>query len=107
MRGDPPITREAIEHEALIAGGDVRKHWDSLSEEQKDEYVDRLAANATEPPELVGLLGDPDARERWASAHWLVRAELCAYVNEARFGWQRRLRARSVLRGSAKHGQPG
>jgi hypothetical protein len=104
MRGDPP-TRDALEHEALIVGGEVRKDWNSLTEEQKDAYVERLAANAKEPPELTALLEKPGAEERWRSAHWLVRAEFCAFITDAKFGWQRRWRARTVLRDAAKYGQ--
>jgi hypothetical protein len=107
MRGDPPITRDTVEHEAIIAGGKVRKHWDSLNETQRDAYVQSLAAHASEPPELAALLTEPQAIERWRTAHWLVRAEFCMFVAAGKFRWQRRWRARTVLRDAPKYGQPG
>jgi len=107
MQGDPPITRDAVELEALIAGGKVQRHWASLTEAEKDAYVEALAAHAKEPRELLTLLRDAEAEDRWRSAHWLVRAEFCAHIEGARFGWQRRWRARTVLRDAAKYGQPG
>lgn len=103
MRGDPPITRELVEHESRLAATSIRRQWESLNDNQKDAYVQRLAANAQEPPELVALLAaDPATAINWRSAHFLVRAEFCASINEARFGWQRRWRAKTAIRFAPK-----
>jgi hypothetical protein len=74
-----------------------------LDDEGKDAYVQRLAANADEPSELTRLLGDdPAAENLWRSGHFLVRAEFCAFINEGRFGWQRKWRAKTALKAAPK-----
>jgi hypothetical protein len=103
MRGDPPITREVVNHQSQLAGGRVKQRWEALADEKKDAYVKRLATNAQEPPELLALIAhDPAAKERWSTAHVLVRAEFCAFINEARFPWQRRWRAKTALKAAPK-----
>jgi hypothetical protein len=74
-----------------------------LADAKKDAYVSRLAANAQEPPELLTLLADDPAAElRWRGAHFLVRAEFCAFINEGRFQWQRKWRARTAIKAAPK-----
>jgi hypothetical protein len=74
----------------------------SLGDDARDAYVLRLAANADEPPELLALsAGDPAAENGWRSAHFLVRAELCAFSSDGRFGWRRRWRAKTATKADA------
>ena len=80
------------------AGGDRKRNWDKLSERGKEAYVRRLQEKGHEPEELSVLLRKGDAAQKWAAVHWLVRAEFCASVNEARTGFMRRRRAAAALR---------
>jgi hypothetical protein len=107
VRGDPAITRDVVDHESQLAGGPVKAQWDPLDDEGRDAYVQRLAANVGEPAELLALSADDPAAEiRWRLTHFLVRAEFCAFINESRFGWQRKRRAKTALDAAPRQTPP-
>jgi hypothetical protein len=92
-----------VNHESQLAGQGIASEWGSLTDEEKDAYVRRLAANAHEPPDLLTLLAQDSAAEtRWRATHFLVRAEFCAFINEARFQWQRKWRAKTAIKAAPK-----
>ena len=98
MSSTVEITHDSVEAALRAVGGEREQRWNSRNEEAQDAYVQRLQEGSAEPAELSALLVDPEASELWASVHWLLRAEFCAWINEGRTRFTRRRRAAFALR---------
>ena len=98
MSSTVEITHDSVEAALRAVGGEREQRWNSRNEEAQDAYVQRLQEGSAEPAELSALLVDPEAFELWASVHWLLRAEFCAWINEGRTRFTRRRRAAFALR---------
>jgi hypothetical protein len=96
------ITLANVNTAFSAVGGERERDWDKLDDMAKDVYARRLQEKGREPVELSVLLTQSEAARRWAEVHWLVRAEFCAWISEARTGFIRRRRAAAALRHAPK-----
>jgi hypothetical protein len=93
-----------VDHECQLAGEAVKEQWDLFGRRGQGCVRRAIGGEPRRAIRTDAAFGRRSCRGEnlWRSGHFLVRAEFCAFINEGRFGWQRKWRAKTALKAAPK-----